>query len=122
MNNFSTINTIGEYCGRFAPGFFGEPLNSISSLATIIGVFFAWRVWRSNENRDRWLLLLFALAVISDLGSFVFHSMPTSETLMIDLVPVQILNLALLGYVVLRYRLQQRPTRSLSFSMYPDTR
>ena len=103
MNNFSTINTIGYYCGRFAPGFFGEPLNSISSLATIIGVFYAWRVWRSNENRDRWLLLLFALAIISDLGSFVFHSMPTSETLMIDLVPVQIFNLALLGYVALRY-------------------
>lgn len=103
MNNFSTINTIGYYCGRFAPGFFGEPLNSISSLATILGVLLAWRVWRSNENRERWLPLLFALAFISALGGFVFHSMPTPETVMIDLVPVQLFSLALLGYIALRY-------------------
>lgn len=103
MNNFSTINTIGYYCGRFAPGFFGEPLNSFSNLATIIGVFYAWRVWRSNGNGDRWQLVLFVLAAISAISSLVFHSMPTPETLMVDLVPIQIFNLAFLSYVALRY-------------------
>lgn len=103
MSDASTINTIGHYCGRFAPGFFDEPLNSFSNVAFILGALYAWRVWHSNGSGDRWQLVLFALAGSIGLGSFVFHSMPTPETLFADLVPIQIFGMSFLGYVALRY-------------------
>jgi len=99
----STINTVGYYCGRFSSGFFGEPLNSFSNIAFVVGALYAWRVWRTNGVGDYWQLVLFMLAASVGLGSFIFHSMPTPETLLGDLVPIQIFGLALLGYVSLRY-------------------
>jgi hypothetical protein len=103
MNDASTVSAIGHYCGRFAPGFFGEPLNSFSNIVFVLGALYAWRKWRLNGSEDRWQLLLFALAASIGVGSFVFHSMPTPSTLWGDLVPIQIFGLALFGYVMLRY-------------------
>jgi hypothetical protein len=103
MSDASTISTVGHYCGRFASGFFGEPLNSFSNLAFVFGAFYAWHVWRSNVNRDRWQLILFILSAGIGFGSFIFHSAPTPNTLLADLVPIQIFALAFLGYVALKY-------------------
>jgi hypothetical protein len=47
--------------------------------------------------------VLFALAASIGVGSFVFHSVPTRETLMGDLVPIQVFGLAFLAYVALKY-------------------
>lgn len=103
MSDVSTINAIGHYCGNFGPGFFGEPLNSFSNLAFVLGALYAWRKWRLNGSGDRWQLVLFALVASIGLGSFIFHSVPTTETLWADLVPIQIFGLGLLSYVALRY-------------------
>lgn len=103
MNDVSTVTEIGHYCGRFAPGFFGEPLNSFSIIVFVIGAIYAWRKWRLNGSEDRWQLLLFVLVASIGIGSFIFHSMPTQATLWGDLVPIQIFGLAFLGYVMQRY-------------------
>src|SRR5262245_694631 len=103
MTPANPVDGVGYYCGRFGPGFFGEPLNSFSNLAFIIGAVLAWHAWRSKPDRDPWQLLLFVLAAIVGVGSFVFHSHPTAATLLIDLVPVQVFGLAALAYACLRY-------------------
>jgi len=103
MSDVSTVSAIGHYCGRFTPGFFGEPLNSFSNIVFVLGALYAWRKWRLNGSEDRWQLLLFALVASVGVGSFVFHSIPTEITLWGDLVPIQIFGLTLLGYVLLRY-------------------
>ena len=103
MEHASTINAVGHYGGRFGPGFFGEPLNSFTNLAFVIGAIYAWHVWQSNGARDRWQLLLFVLAGCIGVGSFIFHSVPTPTTLMFDLVPIQVFGLAYLAYVGIRY-------------------
>ncbi|MHB9021478.1 MAG: hypothetical protein ACYC3A_06595 [Halothiobacillus sp.] len=103
MTYTSTINTLGHYCGRFDSGFFGEPLNSFSSLAFVLGALYAWRVWRSSGSGERWSLVLFALAASIGVGSFIFHSMPTPATLIGDLVPIQVFGLAFMGFVALKY-------------------
>ncbi len=41
MHEASTINTIGHYCGRFGPGFWCEPLNSLSNIAFLLVAIFA---------------------------------------------------------------------------------
>lgn len=99
----STINTVGYYCGRFSPGAFGEPLNSLSNVAFVAGAWFALIVWRRNADRDPWQLVLFALAAAIGVGSFTFHTWPTPTTLLVDLVPIQIFGIAFVSYACVRY-------------------
>ena len=113
MTLSTAVTHIGYYCGRFGPGFWGEPLNSFSNLAFVFGAVIAWRFWRSSPSRDPWLLILFALAASIGVGSFVFHSHPVPATLLIDLVPIQIFGLAALAYVCHRY-LGLRPTSTVA--------
>ena len=39
MTPSTAVTHIGYYCGRFAPGFWGEPLNSLSNLAFVIAPY-----------------------------------------------------------------------------------
>jgi hypothetical protein len=98
-----TVNTVGYYCGRFGPGWLGEPLNSFSNLAFVVGAAVAWFAWRRHPLRDPWQLVLLALAASIGVGSFIFHSAPAPATLVMDLVPVQVFGLAYLAYVCIRY-------------------
>ncbi len=95
----NATDSVGYYCGRLGPGLLGEPLNSFSNLAFVLGALLAWQLWRSSSARDRWQLLLIALAAFIGIGSFIFHGHPTADTLPIDLVPIQVFGLAALAYV-----------------------
>src|SRR6266568_1147642 len=99
----NATDSVGYYCGRLGPGLLGEPLNSFSNLAFVLGALLAWQLWRPSSARDRWQLLLIALAAFIGIGSFIFHGHPTADTLPIDLVPIQVFGLATLAYVCLRY-------------------
>jgi len=99
----AVVNGVGFYCGRFGPGFFGEPLNQISNLAFILGAAFAWSVWRRDASRPTWEGLLFLSAACIGVGSLVFHGEPTPATLLADLVPIQVFGLAFGAYVLSRY-------------------
>ena len=61
MTASTAVTHIGYYCGRFGPGFWGEPLNSLSNLAFVLGAVIAFWFWRSSPSRDPWQLLLFSL-------------------------------------------------------------
>jgi len=103
MTPSTAVTHIGYYCGRFGPGFWGEPLNSLSNFAFVLGAVIAFRFWLLSQSRDPWQLLLFSLAASIGVGSFIFHSYPVPATLVIDLVPIQIFGLTALAYVCLRY-------------------
>ncbi len=119
MHEASTINTIGHYCGRFGPGFWGEPLNSLSNIAFLLGALFAWHAWHQRGSAGRWPPFLFVLTAAVGLGSFIFHSWPLAETRMADLVPIQVLGLAFLGYLLSRYlRLSPLQTIALLFAFF----
>lgn len=94
-----TIHDIGHYCGRFSDSFWGEPQNSLSNIAFIVAAGFGLAVWKSNERRDGFQLALIALAALIGVGSFVFHSMPNTFTLQLDLIPIQLFGLAAFFYL-----------------------
>jgi hypothetical protein len=110
----STVEPLGQYCGRFNPGIWGEPQNSLSNLAFMAGALWAFGLWRRQPQRDPWQLLLFLLAGFIGVGSFAFHSHPTPQTLTADLVPIQVFGLSAIAYVCLRY-LKFTPVRTLAF-------
>lgn len=99
----SSLHTIGFYCGRHGSGLFDEVQNSFSNAAFVVGAMLAYRAWRNSADRDRLLLALMLMLAAIGVGSFVFHSHPTPVTLYIDLVPIQIYVLAVLGYALNRY-------------------
>jgi hypothetical protein len=103
MSPTNPVQAVGYYCGRFGPGLLGEPQNSFSNLAFLAGAALAWHIWRSSSIRDTWQPVLFALVASIGVGSFIFHSHPTRETLLIDLAPIQVFGLAALAYVCIRY-------------------
>src|SRR6266568_447698 len=87
----NATESVGYYCGRLGPGLLGEPLNSFSNLAFVLGALLAWQLWRSSSARDRWQLLLIALAAFIGIGSFIFHGHPTADTLPSILYPFRYL-------------------------------
>jgi chromate transport protein ChrA len=97
------INHVGHYCGRFDPGFWGEPLNALTSVTFVIAAVLAFRVWRRGDERDWPSLFLILCAATIGLGSFAFHTQPTPSTLLIDLIPTQIFVLAYFGLAVRRF-------------------
>lgn len=99
MDETSTINSIGHYCGRFSDGFWGEPQNSLTNVVFVIGAMYAWNVWHKEKNGDIWQILLIVLAASIGVGSFIFHSIPTKTNLLIDLIPIQVFSLTYFGYV-----------------------
>lgn len=99
MNSVSTINSVGYYCGRFSDGFWGEPQNSLTNLVFIIGAAYAYRTWKNNNQHNVWQLTIITLAASIGLGSFIFHSIPTRATLIIDLIPIQIFSISYFIYV-----------------------
>src|SRR6266705_198942 len=105
----NATDSVGYYCGRLGPGLLGEPLNSFSNLAFVLVALLAWQLWRPSSARDRWQLLLIALAAFIGIGSFIFHGHPTADTLPIDLVPIQVFGLAALPYLRITY-LKLHPT------------
>lgn len=97
-----TFNRVGYYCGRFSEGLTGELQNSLSNGAFIVAAGFAFATWRSSAKRDAFQLLLITLAALIGVGSFVFHSAPSTITLQIDLIPIQLFGLAAFFYVAKR--------------------
>ena len=105
MDYPETFSTLGHYCGRFGPGFWGEPANSFSNLAFVFGGLVAILVWRQSNRPAPIVLVLILLASIIGVGSFIFHSWPSEATLAVDLIPIQVFGLCFMSYV-LRCRLK----------------
>ena len=99
----AVANGIGYYCGRFSPGFWGEPLNQLSNLAFIAGAAYAWSIWRRDTSRPRSEGFLFLSATAIGIGSLVFHGEPSPTTLLADLVPIQVFGLAFGACMLTRY-------------------
>jgi hypothetical protein len=78
----------GAYCERSHPGFWGEPLNAMSSLLVIglaaIGLYYILR----RERRSPWLVALSILAVCIGIGSFLLHTFATRWAELLDVIPI----------------------------------
>lgn len=103
MNHIDTLHKIGFYCGRFNDGFWGEPQNALTNAAFVVAALFAFHVWKRQGYGDKFQLWMIMLTGSIGIGSFIFHTMPSQETLMIDLVPIQIFGLACIYYIATRH-------------------
>lgn len=85
------------YCERIEPGPFEEPLNTLSN-----GFFFvaAWFAYRHCRDAGVWTpgnRVLVLLLITIGAGSSAFHAFANRPTLLMDVIPIGLFQLAYLG-------------------------
>lgn len=96
------IAHVGNYCGRTALGWWGEPQNSLTNLGFVIAAAVAFVRWR-RAPLDGPKLYLIVNAALIGVGSYIFHSDPLPRTLPIDLIPIQVFVLAFASFAARRF-------------------
>jgi hypothetical protein len=79
---------IDAYCERTGPGLLGEPLNAFSNASFLIAAWAAWRLARRQDKLTAGVKLLIILGYLVGIGSILWHTYPTSTTLILDVVPI----------------------------------
>lgn len=85
---------IDGYCERVAGGYghsLGEPFNTASNIAFIIAAIFLIKMLcRSSKIRlqDSDIIILITTLFAIGIGSALYHAIPTSTTLLMDVLPI----------------------------------
>ena len=89
----TAISYLDSYCERAGdPAFWAEPLNAVTNLFFILGALMAGRALfkrprgLSQTTLDLWLLVgaLFSIGI----GSGLWHTIPSSTTVLMDVIPI----------------------------------
>ncbi len=106
MSAEKILTHLDSYCERAGnPELTAEPLNAVTNLAFIIAAIVAWRLWRGTREAtfrnscDIVLLIILLFAI--GLGSGAWHIFATSDTMMLDVIPIVLfMNLFLLAAAI----------------------
>jgi hypothetical protein len=78
------------YCERVGPGLLAEPLNAVSNISFLLAAWAAWVLAKRTGALSAGVRVLIVLAALVGIGSFLWHTYPTSLTLILDIVPILI--------------------------------
>jgi|SRR5215218_1620398 hypothetical protein len=78
------------YCERVGPGLLAEPLNAVSNASFLLAAWAAWVLAKRTGALSAGVRVLIALAASVGIGSILWHTYPTSLTLILDIVPILI--------------------------------
>ncbi len=76
------------YCERLGDGFWAEPINALTNLAFPIAAAWAAVTARQRRIRDPIVWSLILLAAMIGVGSFLFHTVATRWSELVDTVPI----------------------------------
>lgn len=79
---------IDAYCERTGPGLLAEPLNAFSNASFLIAAWAAWRLAKRENKLTSGVKILIALGYSVGVGSILWHTNPTTTTLILDVVPI----------------------------------
>ena len=78
------------YCERVGPGVLAEPLNAVSNISFLLAAWAAWVLAKRTGTLSAGVRALIAMAASVGIGSILWHTYPTSLTLILDIVPILI--------------------------------
>jgi hypothetical protein len=78
------------YCERVGPGLLAEPLNAVSNVSFLLAAWAAWVLAKRTGALSAGVRALIVLAASVGIGSILWHTYPTSLTLILDIVPILI--------------------------------
>jgi hypothetical protein len=76
------------YCERVGLGFFAEPLNAVTNVSFLIAAWLAWRLASRTGTLTAGMKLLISLGAATGIGSILWHTMPSSLTFWLDIIPI----------------------------------
>ena len=79
---------IDVYCERTGAELLAEPLNAVSNISFIIAAWAAWRLARRTGKLTVNNKLLIWLGFAVGIGSVLWHTYPTTATLILDVAPI----------------------------------
>ncbi len=88
---------IDIYCERLSIGLWAEPLNAITNAAFIIAAFCAFLYAKKNDALNFQSFTLVALLILIGLGSTAFHTFATRLTMMMDVIPILLYQIAFIS-------------------------
>jgi hypothetical protein len=86
---------IDLYCERTAKGFWNEPINALTNGFFLLAAFFSWKLAKKQFKKipASIYFLIFLLFAIGT-GSFLFHTFAEKWSLILDVTPILIFQLA----------------------------
>lgn len=81
------------YCERCGPEFWAEPINALSNAAFLLAAFFSYRTAKRRGTLSGETRILIGLAATVGAGSFLFHTFATKWAMLLDLIPIFLLQL-----------------------------
>lgn len=96
------FQSIDVYCERLSPEFWAEPANAISNLGfVLVGL---WAFYRAKKcTASPMIVFLSAMVAVVGLGSFLFHTVANTLSLVGDLLPIFIFTSAYLYHSLRHY-------------------
>ena len=76
------------YCERVGPGLLAEPLNAVSNASFLVAAWVTWTLAERTGTLSAGVRVLIALAASVGVGSILWHTLATSWTLLLDIVPI----------------------------------
>ena len=93
---------IDAYCERLEPGLLAEPVNLITNIAFIIAAWLASRQSRDDGTMDASVATLCLLLMCIGIGSGLFHSFADTVSVMMDVIPIVLFQLAFITFYTRR--------------------
>jgi hypothetical protein len=90
MRKAGMMEIMDAYCERVGPGLLAEPLNAVSNVSFLLAAWAAWVLATRTGALSTGVRVLIALAASVGIGSILWHTYPTSLTLILDIVPILI--------------------------------
>ena len=87
---------IDQYCERLGPGLWAEPINALTNLAFLIAAVAAWRLAARRNALSADIVLLIVLIAAVGIGSGAFHTFATYWAMLMDVVPILLLQISYL--------------------------
>ncbi len=84
------MEIMDAYCERVGPGLLAEPLNAVSNVSFLLAALAAWVLATRTGALSAGVRVLIAIGASVGIGSILWHTYPTSLTLILDIVPILI--------------------------------
>lgn len=92
------MTPIDNYCERYGPEFWAEPLNAISNGAFVVAaIMAAICAYQNGVHKTASVLILLVLVLMIAVGSFLFHTLAVVWSGIADVVPIMLFQLCFLG-------------------------
>jgi hypothetical protein len=78
------------YCERVGAGLLAEPLNAVSNVSFLLAAWAAWVLAKRTGALSAGVRALIAIGASVGIGSILWHTYPTTLTLILDIVPILI--------------------------------